>query len=182
APASLLTVRLCTCAGVASVISAYPSPRPFCSAGRRTIPRRKLGARSIRFKAPSVQRISVTTASSESGALMVVLVSLLVKQFLELLPRLEERDLLGRDRNGGARFWIASFLHPPRPEAETPEPSDFRLVPVLQRISDAIKDRVDDDLCLPFRQRRDLLRDSLNDLRFRHVRFPFRCGGRSAVD
>src|SRR4030095_4702934 len=162
--------------------SVYPSSRAFFSASRRTIPRRKLGARSMRFKAPSVQRTSVTTASSESDALMVVLVSLLVEQFLELLPGLEERDLLGRDCNRGAGFWIAPFLHASRSEPETPKPADFGLVPVLQGIPDAIKDRVDDDLGLAFRQRRDLLRDSLNDLRFRHVRFPFRYGGRSAVD
>src|SRR5262245_63744535 len=113
-------IWLLNCSSVVSVISVYPSSRAFFSASRRTIPRRRLGARSMRFKAPSVQRTSITTASSESDALMVVLVSLLVEQFLEFLPGLEERDLLGRDCNRGAGFWIAPFLHAPRPEPETP--------------------------------------------------------------
>src|SRR5689334_15903083 len=130
----------------------------------------------MRFKAPSVQRTSVTTASSESDALMIILQSirLLVEQFLELFARLEEWDLLGRHRHGGPRFWIAPFLHAPRSETETSKPPNLRLVAVLQRVSDTIENRIDDDLCLPFRQCRDLLRDTLNDLRLRHVRFPFR--------
>src|SRR5688572_4732125 len=163
------------CSSTPSVISAYPSSRAFFSASRRTIPRKNIGARSMRFIAPSVHRMSVASLSSESDAAMVFLcVPLLVEQFLELFSCFEKWNLFGGHSDRRTCFRVPSLFHAPRSEPEASESTDLGFVAVLQRVSDAIEDGIHDDLRLPLRERRHLLRNPLDDLRLGHVRFPFR--------
>src|SRR5436309_978161 len=159
---------------ISAVISRCPSSRAFFSASRFTIPRRNTGARSIRLSASSVQTTSDTADPSLESKIPIVCLprQLLVQELLQFLAGLEERDPFRRDGYGRARLGIAPFFHAAGTRPETSEPSNLGFIPPLERIADAIKDRIDHDLRLPFREGRHLLRNLLDDLRFRHTRPP----------
>src|SRR6266508_2639982 len=155
-----------------SVISRYPSSRAFFSASRLTMPRRKAGARSIRWSAPSVHRISASPGSCWVLVSNSATAILFIDDFLEFLAGLEERHALGGDGDRRAGLWIAAFLHAAVPQAKAPEAADFDLVALGQRRPDAVEDCVDHDFGLSFGQRVDLLGQFLNELRFCHGSFP----------
>src|SRR5579863_6776465 len=70
----------------------------------------------------------------------------IVDHVLKFLAGLEERNLLGRDLDAGAGFWIASDARLPLPRAETTEAADFDLIAATQGLHDAVEDRLNDDL------------------------------------
>jgi hypothetical protein len=88
------------------------------------MPRRNIGARSIRLSAPSVQWISVVFVCEESDVAIGSFSterSLLIEQFLQLFTGLEKRDPLGRHRNRLSGLWIPPFLHPTSPQSKAAE-------------------------------------------------------------
>src|SRR6185436_13505279 len=107
------------------------------------MPRRKTGARSIRWRASSVQVISGGAVCGEASELMAWL---LVQQLLQFFPGLKERDFLGRDRNGRAGFRVASFLHATAAQPEAAESTNLRLVAPMERVADAVEHGVNHDL------------------------------------
>src|SRR5438132_724952 len=123
------------------------------SASRFTIPRRNTGARSIRLSASSVQITSDTADPSLESKIPIVCLprQLLVQELLQFLAGLEERDPFRRDGHGRAGLGIAPFFHAAGTRPETSEPSNLGFIPPLEGIADAIKDRIDHDLRLPFR-------------------------------
>src|SRR6185437_8313109 len=164
------------CSRVSSVISSYPNSRAFFSAKRRTMPRRNIGARSIRLSAPSVQLISVVCVCEESdvdiGSFSTGR-SLLIEQFLQLLAGLEKRNPLGRYGNRLSSLWIPPFLHSTSAQPKAAEASNLSFIAGFQRISDTIENGVDDHFCLSLRQGGDLLRNFFDDLRLGHIHAPF---------
>src|SRR5512134_140016 len=98
----------------------------------------------------------------------------LVQELLQFLAGLEKWNLLGRNRYGRASLGVPPFLHPASPQPKTAEPTDLRLIAVLQGVTHTIEDRIDDNLCLPFRQCRDLFGYPLDDLGFCHIGLSFR--------
>src|SRR4051794_14236949 len=69
-----------------------------------------------------------------------------VDQLLELLARLEVRHLLRRNVHLVAGLGIAPLPRFTPPEPETAEPPQLDLLAAMQRVDDALEDRVDDDL------------------------------------
>jgi len=140
------------------------------------MPRRNIGARSIRLIAPSVQWISVVFGCEESDAdigSFFTRRSLLIEQFLQFFAGFKKGNPLGRDGNRLSGLWISPFLHPTSPKPKAAEASDLGFVAFFQRIPDTIENGVDDHFCLSLRQGGDLLRNFFDNLGLGHVRSPF---------
>src|SRR5580658_750272 len=69
-----------------------------------------------------------------------------IYQILELFTGFEIRDALGGYFHASSGLGVASHARLPLPCAETPEPSNFDLIPRTQRLYDAVEDGFHDYL------------------------------------
>src|SRR5262245_59252690 len=95
-------------------------------------------------------------------------VRLAVDELFELLARLEVRDLLRRDVDLVARLRVAALPRLTLAQPEAAEAAQLDLLTPMQRIDDALEDRVDDDLGVLLRQVGDT-GDLLHELRLGHA-------------
>src|SRR5437867_1433862 len=154
---------------ISSVISLYPNSRAFFSTSRLTMPRRKTGARSMRFSASAVHTISgslICCSMSGTVASPVAVGTLLVDDLPEFFSRFKERHPFRRDRHGRARLRIATFLHPAVAQPKASKSPDLNFVASRQGRADAVEDRIDHHFSLAFREGGDLFRQLLNKLCF----------------
>jgi hypothetical protein len=93
---------------------------------------------------------------------------LLVDEFLEFLAGLEVRHLLRRDVHLVARLRVAPLARLAAAQPEAPEPAQLDLLAAVQRVDDALEDRVDDDLGVLLGEVRDA-RHFLDEFRLRHA-------------
>src|SRR5688500_5489748 len=91
----------------------------------------------------------------------------LVDQVLQFLAGLEVRDLLRRDADLVAGLGVAALARLATAKPEAAEAAELDLLAAVQRIDDALEDRIDDDLGVLLREVRDF-RDFLDEFRFGH--------------
>src|SRR5262249_25086025 len=82
-------------------------------------------------------------------------VGLPVDELLQLLAWLEVRDLFRRDVHLVAGLRVAPLAGLPAPQPEAAEPAQLDLLAAVERVDDALEDRVDDDLRMLFREVRN---------------------------
>src|SRR5262249_23168971 len=93
---------------------------------------------------------------------------LAVDQLLELLAWLEVRDLLRRHVHLVAGLGVAPLARLATPQPEAAEPAQLDLLAAMQRVDDALEDRVDDDLGVLLGEVRNP-GTLFDELRFRHA-------------
>src|SRR5687768_573309 len=78
-----------------------------------------------------------------------------VDQLLQLLARLEVGDLLRRHVHLVPRLRVAALARLPAAQPEAAESAQLDLLAAMQRVDDALEDRVDDDFRMLLREVRN---------------------------